>query len=339
MNSSTVNEDYAYISWASNLLKTFTFYVSAYFLPIGTLLNLFEVYIFSRKKFKKNSTMCFYFTLNSILNVIIFALFMLFTLTSITGLQLHLESDWSCRIYLFVLRTLYQVSPWLQVATTADRVLFVLFTNKFNFQKNLKIVSLILIGILSVLIMANIPSFWFYVSTSNRIKYCTADETPLIIRDVLNIALRTVIPFVLMFLMEIILIIKISKSRKKFTKNKKMLREFKFSFTVIMLSILFLIAYTPNMIYVIMANIYKNSPTAQQSTTYTLFIYLVEVITSATIQMYNACNFFIQLAFNTIFRGEVVKVLSFLFKRSQVNENKSSTIGTLAKVKTQTSSI
>ncbi|CAF1120332.1 unnamed protein product [Brachionus calyciflorus] len=339
MNSTSLIEDYDYIKWANNLIKSFSFYVTTIFLPIGVILNLFEVYIFNRKKFKKNLTMGFYFTINSILNAIVISLFMFVTLTSIHGLRLNLESDWGCRIYLFVLRTLYQVSPWLQVATTADRVLFVLFTNKFNFQKNLKIVSLILIGILSVLVMANIPSFWFYVSTSNRIKYCTADETPLIIRDILNIALRTVIPFVLMFLMEIILIIKILKSRNKFTKNKKMLREFKFSFTVIMLSLLFLIAYTPNMIYVIMANIYQNNPTAKQSTTYTLFIYLVEVTTSATIHFYNACNFFIQLAFNTIFRGEVVKVLSFIFKRSQVNENKSSTIGTLAKVKTQTSSI
>ena len=152
-----ITEDNAYIAWASKTGATVVYYLNYVVFGPGIFLNIIEIILFRMKKLNR-TTMGFYFTINSVVNILIIGYLMIYGIPMSQNVVIQLHSDWSCRVYLFFLRTFYQSSSWLNVIISADRLIFVLFSHKFKFQNNRKIISMILFGILIGILLVNTPN-------------------------------------------------------------------------------------------------------------------------------------------------------------------------------------
>lgn len=319
MNSSNFNEseDFVYIEWASTTAKNLLFYVCFTLFVPGIVLNLVEALIFLRKKFSKTS-MGYYYSLNSSLNLIIVIYLFVFCLPMSMGNNLFLYSSWGCRFFYYFLRVLYQSSSWLNVAIVVDRVAFVLFTNRFKFLKNKRFLSLILLAFLTIILLTNITNFWYYLviiksnstNQTRTTKYCSASKTVVYLKDIHSILFRSAIPFTLMLIMNIILIAKVNESKKKL----KMTYEIKFVFTVIATTFTFLFTYIPNVIWTIFQNRFQNDPTVTRRQTYEAFIFLFEMTSSTSYFVNYSLNIFVHMAFNSVFRKEVIRLISEFFR-------------------------
>ncbi|CAF1072082.1 unnamed protein product [Brachionus calyciflorus] len=152
--------------------------------------------------------MGFYFSLNSLVNIIVTLHLFVYTFPALFQIYLSYSSDFICKIYNFLLRVLYQTSSWLNVVITADRFIFILFPNKFELKKNKKLTYLILFGIFALICLTNIPNFTLYLVTLNpnstapvyTNRYCTSTSDILLIRSIQTITMRTALPFILMLI-------------------------------------------------------------------------------------------------------------------------------------------
>lgn len=309
MKEENVTENSDYIKWASKTNKMILFYVSTFLFPVGILLNSIEIVIFQMKKFQK-TTMGFFFTINSLLNITIILYLLIFIPVATQNIYLHLKSNFTCKIYYFLLRVLYQASSWLNVLITADRFLFILFSNRFKFQKNKKVLSFIILVIFLSICLFNTPNLMLYrkVIFSKQQNnqtivtiYCTAEPKILIVRDTFMILLRTIIPFILMFLINLILVYKVKKSQNKFKINRKMRYEFRFVFTVIATTFIFLAIFIPNVIFAIMSNLFQNNRNLEQKQTQGAFLVFFETLSSLGYFANHCLNIFAQLVFNRTF--------------------------------------
>lgn len=335
MNTTSLTENFGYIKWAVATSRDIVFYECfALFIP-GIFLNIIQIVIFQKRIFKK-TTMSFFYTINSIIHIFILIHLLTFGIPIIQNNSLILKSNWGCRIYLFILRTLYQASSWLNVIVSADRLLFVVFSHKYKFQKSIKFWSIILIAILVMIFLVNSPNFWFYIveiksnsSLTNQTssKYCTSNPTAVLFRDIFAIGIRTVIPFILMFVINCILIKKVKESRTKLNQVKKNKQELVFVLTVIVTTFIFLLNYLPNVVWIGLSNYFQNNPSIKNRQTWNAFLFLFEVASSATYFVYYSLNIFIQFAFNSVFRKELMKMFSYrcvIVRTNQQLQNSSS---------------
>ena len=341
--SLTLPEDTAYIAWARQLSFSTIFYVCTIIFPIGVILNIIEIIIFQREKFSK-STMGFFLSIYSSLHIIILIYVTAFNFPSLYRINLTTWSDLTCKAYVFFLRSLYQAYSWLNVIIVGDRLLFIFYPNKFKFQKNKLKISFMLLGFLLFVFACNSPNLLYFVSVrinnSTNVttfsRTCTAVPIVLTVRGLMTIIFRTVLPFILMFFMNILLIYKVIKSKEKMRLKKKLIHDLKFSFTVIFTTILFLITLIPNSVYVFMAFVFQADTSITRRQTYSAFLFLFEIMTSLVYFLFYSFNIFIQFAFNSIFKNECLRIIANSLKglnsyiqeenstsRSKVSTNKS----------------
>lgn len=316
-------ENTQYIKWAIQTTKTILFYLSVSLFPLGIVTNTIEIAIFQMGKFHK-TTMGFFFTINATLNIITIVYLLIFIPAAVFNNYLHLSSDFSCKVYYFFLRLLYQASSWLQVIITADRLLFILFPNRFKFQKNKKILSIILLGVFFCISLLNIPNLMLYrnVILSHQPNnqtiitiYCTAQPQVLIARDILLISFRIFIPFILMLLMNLTLIFKVKKCRKKIKINRNIRNEFRFVFTVIATTFIFLSIFIPNIVYIILSDKFQNNQNIKQKQTYNAFLVLLETLSSLGYFFNYSLNILAQLIFNQVFNQQFCRILGILWEK------------------------
>lgn len=320
MNATIIKEDLEYIYWATGQARLILKYITFVIMPVGFFLNLVELLIFQKKKFKK-TTMGFYFSINSAINMIIIAHLFVYALGVEIRIFFFLMSNIVCKMYSFFVRVFFQMSSWLNVIITADRLVFILFSNKLKFQSNKLILSLILSLFLVLILVTNFPNMFFYVdyinANSNQtgppytLKYCTASPLMLLIRNVQEIVMKTGLPFVLMFLINLYLLSKVRESQKKFKDSKYELR---FSFTVMASSIIFLISLLPNIVWIILSNMFQSNKKMERRQTYAAFLSLLEVFSLLFSFINYSFNFLIHFAFNNIFRKEIFLILQKIIK-------------------------
>lgn len=88
----------------------------------------------------------------------------------------------------------------------------------------------------------------------------------------------------------------------------------KFSFIIIVTTLIFLITLIPNSVYVFMAFVFQEDSLNFRRQSYISFLNVFEIMTSSVYLIYYSLNIFIQLAFNSIFRSEFFKILTAFFK-------------------------
>lgn len=164
-------------------------------------------------------------------------------------------------------------------------------------------------------LLLNIVSTTSFNPSTNQTtttKLCTTNEIIVNIRDGLTIIFRSILPFIVMLILNISLIRNLLNMKKKLNMTRSLSRELNFSFSIIALNILFLISILPNMVCLILLNIYQYG-FKSQLTSKNLVIINLAFSASLYFLTYNfSFPFFVNLKFNKLFRKEFLLLLKNL---------------------------
>ena len=315
-----------YIDLAEMIINEANYYFGIYVLTIGAFLNILTAAIFTRKVFWATNMGLFYFAL-SIVNT--FAMLIRFLQRFLTSLNYDLstKSDASCKIFSFLRKYFPLVSSWILVLITFERLAWIsLGSTKLTFMKKKKNVWILLGAIFVFIFLIDIENFFFYLSTtlynstlndSNQTEYvmvvsakCTSSATVGVISNFVSAFVRTIIPFPIMLVLNVIICKILFSSKKHMAKsnhNKSHKKEIHFAFTVVGMNVIFFIFYFPLAISHLTQAVIQLIPTA--SIWLFTTVNLVYNISSNVAYIYMAINFFLNFLFNYLFRKEIFVML------------------------------
>jgi hypothetical protein len=301
------------------------FYFSSVVVPLGILLNIFALVIFSRESLSNKHHMRVMYLSLAIFDTMALTN-SIFFIQLLPSLDINLDeySDFSCKLVTTWRRTVIQTPSWIQVIITFDRFRLIFLNKKFNFMEKIRNIRLMMFGVFFLLLLINSGHLAYYLSINNQNDMlsetnqtsvsCTATPILLNITDVMNVILRSYLPFLIMLACNILLTRELIRSKKKMLKSDSFRREYNFTFTVIGMNIFFFILYTPWSVYYILNRIY-NSSTPNLSQVIIERINLLRSISFSFAYLNNASVFVVNAIFNKLFRKE----LFGLFKRSKLN--------------------
>lgn len=334
---------------------------SVTFLPLGIAFNMVSIYIFCQKKLNKN-------TQNGRLNAFlclfnIFALSNSFLFTQFLpyfNIYLIDQSHFACTFLNVWRRFALQSPSFQQVLITVLFYLNVRFPNKLKFLKKKFFLMEAIIFMSLAIFLINIEYFWFEYrkandsslinydelnlsanSTSFSYMICQADLTLSLISDVINILMRSFIPFIILLIFNI-LILKVVKSSSARIVNqnvdqRRSRNEMRFGKVIISVNFLLLLLYTPWTISFILnysftksglkaSNIDKNANSLVGLT-------LSYNISLCITYLFNSSPFFINIIFNRLFKEECIKMVKCLSRKENQISSMSTNNTTVTKIK------
>lgn len=330
MNQLKTNDSIiAYFLWAYRTSNQFLYYANLTIVPIGLFCNLISFLIFSKKSFRIG-TMGYFFKIIAIMDsIVLINLFLNFFSQSLEK-DIVLISDFYCKFFNLALRVSFQSSSWLNVLVTLDRLLSIKYHHKqFKFNKNKKILTLILLGALLLIILINSPNLFMnlkvYDYENQTIVLCTSDLASNNYREIVHIIMRTALPFTIMLTANLNLIKAVKKSRLKLKKEKSLKREYYFASSLIIMNSYFLANLIPLELSKILASIFSS-----QISIFSGIITIIYFVATYVSAFNHVFPFFINLKFNKIFYNEfrqTIYQLNNLFilgkssKKRKVNYN------------------
>ena len=259
-----MNKDYEKFStYLNDLGNKIDYYFALVTIPIGIIFNTISVFIFLRKNLNKTNMGFFNFCL-SISNSFTLIYFIFVSDSKILfNYDLTNKNDVLCRIILFARRVLREISPWIEVLITFDRLIYVKFPTRFKFMHKKLILAEIMGFMLLILSVISIENFFHSIKTTVKIipvltsknmtnntitksdfsSTCTGSNDILLASDLISIILRTFIPIITMVVLNYILITFVlhTKSKIKNNQNKAYCsRQLNFTLTVIAMDTYFL---------------------------------------------------------------------------------------------------
>jgi hypothetical protein len=306
-----------------------TFYYIVICMPIGILLNVFSIYIFTRRNLQKTN-MGFLFACKLIIDILLLISYIfLFRSQLLFEVDLVTYSALTCSVSSFYRRYILHVSAFMTVFISFDRFVYIHYSGKFKFLQDRKK----LIGVLAVMFLViaiiDIEKFFFHVverkhfsSKSNATSLvCVTVFKNVIPSEVISVSMRIHIPIVLMFVFNILLVNDLFKSKSKVSlRNHR--KEAQFTFSVLFSSVVYLILYTPVAVLFAVKHYYlltrepDDRPVNEKSSE--LFNFLFDLSVNVSL-IFETFLFFIIMATNNLFRNEVWTVLRLKAKNSAAN--------------------
>jgi hypothetical protein len=317
------------------------FYFPATVVSVGLLLNLITACVFCTKNMRAKTNMSLLYVSLAVFDILALLNSILF-LQLLPSLSINLIniSDALCKLFMFWRRTVIQLPSWHLVLITIDRFRSVCCPNKYNFLEKKKYLLIIMASVNIFLMLINSIYFSYSLTPVSRsvnvtvngtlmlresqLAICTASQTVLFITDLFVVFSRSYIPFMIMFILNLILTRKFLISKRKFTVNSKsdsslIKREYYFTFTVITMNVSFFILYSPWSLWHIVNKVYE----VNQTTTTPLLsasLNLAQSITFSIAYINNLSSFFNNFIFNKLFRNELERIICFKnFKLSPSN--------------------
>ncbi len=314
---STEEKDFLdYTSKFDNIKNQILFYSCIILGPIGIISNILNIIVCKRKKIRQLA-MGFYSPIMSVFNMITLMFIYLKFLPTVLGAQnLFSVSDWSCVVYTFFGHMCMQISVWLNVMVSFDRMISITFPHKFSCIKDRPFLTKILLGLFVFISLMNVLDFTLRVnetpSTGNQsiaTKSCSASNKIIgIIQGGIIQMMQTILPYIFVFGLNTILVYKIIESRNNLSIRRSLYRDYKFSFTIVMLNLIFFITQTPLLI----SSIYFAVLNYQQLASSTVK-YLFNTFFQVNAFFFASCTissvFFVNLAFNKNFKYEFYQLL------------------------------
>jgi len=316
--SSTIN-----LTSQTNALQLYSF---AIIIPVGFITNVLNIVVNARDKFQQ-TTMGFYNIFWSIFNIFwIICLFLQASIPLIGLNKLILKSDLSCKLLPYFVRLFSQVSMWINVVASIDRLLLMsyenlaAYNNRFLNNNNKVRLLKILVLIVVVLSVVNSPGLLFYLETDmvifNNLTNQTSvtiqcTSTPLIslIRDFITSLFRVILPMIIQTVISCILIYKLSVLKINVT-TLSLKKEYRFTFTIVIINLLFIFSQLLLLIGLIITNIYGYNQTYISTTSnesaVASFFHSCAILCSLFIN--TNLLFFINLITNFKFREEAKKI-------------------------------
>jgi hypothetical protein len=177
-----------------------------------------------------------------------------------------------------------------------------------------------ILAILVCLFLINTTNLFFYVehtnstviASSNETVSCTATRNILFVSDIVAAIFRTVIPSILVILLDFFIVSKLIMDIKFFAKTDKKSvrthrRENHFTFIVIILGVFFLVFNIPPGICYLFKSVYAGIGSQSMYTSAVLDFIWHEAVDITN--FYYSMFFFINFIFNSLFRRECFLIL------------------------------
>ena len=278
---------------------------------IGFATNSLNILVSTRRALLLKSTMGYYNILMSIFNILTLSVVGYLDLfpQSIGHTPLILRSNLNCVLISYFLRVIAQMSTWLNVMVTTDRMLcvFPLLSNKFMFIQSKRILSGIVTGLFLAICLLNVSNLFFHLDLQTGM--CTSHTFVILLRDLTAIVTRIVIALILQLVMNTILIYKLIKARKNLHMPVSLKKEYKFAFNVIILNGVFIVTELPLFVSSILINIYGYNQTlishASNEAAWASFAYVCSVLFAT---FFYVSLFFVNFLTNKMFARECKKI-------------------------------
>jgi len=305
------------IDQINKLINQINFYYSSIVIPIGILLNIVNIIIFSSNKQKNSSNQNILYIGLSIYDILALLNSILFAqLLPAIGITLTNYSNAACVYLSWYRKIVVQAPSWAQMLITFERYTSVVSFNNSNIFKNKLNVVLMLISILILLTTVNLGQAWFYTSvniktltvklnSSNQTNKvinesivsltCTNSKAVSLATDIINLLFRFLIPIIFMLVMNILLSKNLYESKKRTSgKNRSFKRERRYTIIVIGFNVLFLTLNMPWAVWYVLSHL-RSSGVAFQSASIVFSIFYLN----------NLSSFFLNLCFNKVYRGQL----------------------------------
>ena len=317
------------LSSQTNDLEFYSFLIM---IPVGLITNALNIVVSTRKNLKK-TTMGFYNIVFSFFNILSISGIFLQVFPPTVGLNdLLLSSDLACRLLPYLNRLFAQLALCINSIVCFDRLLLMsyqnltAYNNRFlNTKKKTRIIKILLIMV-AVLMVINSPGLLFHLETNKVIMNNQTNETsitteckstPLLsmIRDVVAGLFRVVFPIIIQTVISFILIYKLSRLKINVT-TLSLKREYKFTFTMIILNITFIVSEVLIFLGLVFINIYGYNQTYKSTSTNASAIASFFYACSIMFGTFISTNllFFINLITNMKFQREAKRIFTLNFK-------------------------
>ena len=208
-----------------------------------------------------------------------------------------------------------------------DRLICVVYPLKFKLISSKKFVFCVVFSLISFQLILNAPNLFFrikddivfnpFLNQTQNIPICTTLKELVLVRDLLDELVRSVIPLIIQVSSSILIIFKLVKSRQRLLRSDTGDRDRTFAVTIVLLNVFFFITQTPGL----MATIYLFSTGASKSsiitTRYQAIAYLIFLSTVAFAGLNYILVFFVNIASNRIYRNEFGAILKKMFCKKE----------------------
>lgn len=299
------NSTYASYLASVNTVLTNTFNIIG--LTLGIPCTLASMFIYARLLRNKNNMgiLGIAQSLSDLLVLVVYFILVRSTPFFFPQNSILNRSQFACKMMAYMRRICLHYSSWMNVFTTFDRFVFVLYNHldHFKFMKR----KLILIGLLTAMFLLltalNTANFLFYLSPSRA---CVSDFIVTITSDIISICLRTYIPFGLMMLLNVLMIRRIFKTRAALKEISR--KEYHFTLAVISFDIYFFVVNLPLSIYYILYDINLYSGAFNNNQLFMSSYNLASTVAQNCAFCAQIFSFFTSIVFNKLFRREILRV-------------------------------
>ena len=308
-----------YVQYLMQISNDINNYCTIVHSAIGMPANLLSVFIFARLM-RNKTNMGFLYMCQSAIDFFLILCYLLLFQSSLTyGINLSIYNDFWCKLIKFLRRFLINISSWMAVFTTFDRFIFVLYgnTDRFKFMKKKRYLTLCILSIEFAMLVSNIPNLFFYMDKGG----CTADYAIIVSTDIISILFRTYIPFILMILFNIVMIkktfnrAKVSIARKLTNSTRK---EYQFTIAVIAYDIFFIALNFPRSLYFIFYDVNLYSGAFDGNPLFSAIYSVINAVTSNFAIFVQTFSFLTYLAFNKLYRKELLDILGKILRISRL---------------------
>ncbi len=226
----------------------------------GILFNLLIILVYSRHKFTSLPTRNIWRLLSLVHIFCLLQIIKYFTINAFS-FDLYLISPFTCKLVAFFSHS-GLLASWLEIYITLDRLLTII--NSTRFHKQLTRHQLLICLFIFVFYFAFFSHRFIFneivfVNATNTTKCSTKPEYEATygILKWIDTALSAIVPFLIMFTSSIFLIYSIFKARDRLgkmlgdpvVKRRKLKRDIKFSVTLLMMNIVFLVCKAPVIVF------------------------------------------------------------------------------------------
>ena len=300
------------------VLYYFTLITPAVLTGIGLIGNTLVLFILLKKKFRKVSL----FRYLSISTVFDTFNVLLAWPGNLPNYFLINDYSASCKIYQYLCYMVFQIPPWINVISSADRFVAVKYSSRFHFRNGIKFQAFIVSTVCFLLIIINVPYFLYYdIQQNGNETFCGYNPNNISIGfylDILNALTSTIVPFILMVTSTILIARYLITQKLKLQKRNKRKFRKELQFVKVM--------FTMDSFY-----LFSNLPYCILTITYDslgiqYFGTLGFDIVNSLSYVYSSCDFFVYLACNKLFRCYFISMISCLRRELSQTDNSISAI-------------
>ena len=280
----------------------------------GIIANICNILVCFEKELQ-NNTMGFYNILLSIFNILalIFSGYLSIFKQTLSEEQFISTSYINCILISFFTRVFSQMATWVNVMLTLDRMFCVLYLNRIETLKVKTKLAWMVLALIGFLFCVNVPNLFYYLDniTTNDTtkKVCTSSTIMVWIRDAITLLMRVALPLSVQISLNLVLVYKLHKLNNNKRLAIKFIKELRFTLTVIVLNLIYIITDLPALVSTIFINVYGYDltyvSTRSNESAIASLAYVCTVI-FATLNF--VAPFFVNLIFYRQFRLEAKRI-------------------------------